>query len=77
MKRTDTGEFLTWFTLREEELLAQARERQLILPERLQNWRLWIQDPTLYLHELASFVQAPKDAPAELERTARPPSGSP
>lgn len=70
MKQNETTDFLTRFTLREEELLTQVRERQLTLPERLKDWRLWIQDAHLYLSELADFVQTRSNQPGPAEEEA-------
>jgi hypothetical protein len=45
------------FTLREESLLERARAIGLVLPERLSNWTLWIQDTSMYLNELRNAVE--------------------
>lgn len=48
---------LALFTQREDSLMARLRAvSSLELPERLKNWRTWIQDSQLYLNELNNFV---------------------
>lgn len=57
MTNAEIGESLALFTRREDALLAKVREKQLVLPERLKNWRHWIQDSEIYLNELKNFVE--------------------
>ena len=52
----ETQDILTWFTKREDQLLAIVTERGLTLPVRLAQWRTWIGDPVIYLNELNTFV---------------------
>ena len=51
----EIGDFLRWFTKEEDAL--KERIRGVKLPERLDNWRMWIGDATIYLNELKAFVE--------------------
>lgn len=52
----ETAEYLTYFTSKEEELLARVKNRDL-MPLRLADWRTWIGDPNIYLNELKAYVE--------------------
>ena len=41
-------------------LLTEADSVGVALPERIFNWRLWIGDEILYIHELKEFIQRNK-----------------
>jgi hypothetical protein len=45
------------FTRIEDGLLARVREVGAELPHRLLDWRLWINDPYIYLNELKNYVE--------------------
>ncbi len=52
---TEAGKKLLWFTTREEALLKQL-PKNVALPMRLKDWRLWTQDSVIYINELSDFV---------------------
>ena len=45
------------FTVREDKLMQQVKEKNLTLPEKLVDWRLWIQDSQIYLNELKNYIE--------------------
>lgn len=53
----EVAAYLRDFELRESKLLAEVKQMEVELPERLKNWRLWIGDSQLYLNELRNFVE--------------------
>lgn len=56
--QTQIKSHLEQFTRREDALIARLRFiNQTELPERLSNWRLWIQDSAIYLSELRNLVE--------------------
>lgn len=54
--RTRTEDHIQNFSRREEMLLSKAKYKGIELPERLLNWRHWIQDSAIYLNELKNLV---------------------
>ena len=55
--QTDTEKYLADFTHREDALMILVRARNIKLPERLANWRLWIGDSQIYLNELRNYLE--------------------
>jgi hypothetical protein len=55
----NTTKTITGFTLREDRLMERLKAINMHdkLPERLANWRRWINDPQLYLHELKAHTE--------------------
>ena len=60
MTNKEVGDKLYRFTTREDVLFARLRKINYkidLLPERLLNWRTWVQDTEIYLNELKNFVE--------------------